>query len=294
MSLEDKAERLTSLAETIKGTIVNFNRQFISISKKRRRISRNVIERKERFSKLKIQKSSFGNSLGNIANSIAKTPIDIFSKVLSFASLLLLGSVINAIPNKMNQVDKDLTSLNDKQKGVGGFIVGIVKGLQDFFGSGSKLQKNVNTAFDDLDNEFDNFQSEAGKLEGSLIAAETFDPEKLLNNQSSEQQNNKDFEREDNENVDSKYKRSPKNTTNFNENKKVDKNFVDVNKLLFKREREFVLDPIDLDVTKDEIKFNKDLINKIKKIDPKTIVATEDTVEGEIRTIIIKQKILVD
>ena len=50
MAVEDRAKELNSLAEKIRGSFNRFNSQLKSISDKRKRISRNVAERKERRS----------------------------------------------------------------------------------------------------------------------------------------------------------------------------------------------------------------------------------------------------
>ena len=48
MAVEDRAKELNTLAEKIRGSFNRFNSQLKSISDKRKRISRNVAERKER------------------------------------------------------------------------------------------------------------------------------------------------------------------------------------------------------------------------------------------------------
>ena len=72
MAVEDRAKELNSLAEKIRGSFTRFNSQLKSISDKRKRISRNVTERKERRAKLKANTSSFGKSLGNITSNVLK------------------------------------------------------------------------------------------------------------------------------------------------------------------------------------------------------------------------------
>ena len=84
MAVEDRAKELNSLAEKIRGSFNRFNSQLKSISDKRKRMSRNVAERKKRRSKLKATTSSFGKSIGNITSNVLKTPCDIsFLFVLS-------------------------------------------------------------------------------------------------------------------------------------------------------------------------------------------------------------------
>ena len=115
MAVEDRAKELNSLAEKIRGSFTRFNSQLKSISDKRKRMSRNVAERKKRRSKLKATTSSFGKSIGNITSNVLKTPGDIFGKVLSFASLFLLGALVNMIPQRQQQIDKDLEKTKQKK-----------------------------------------------------------------------------------------------------------------------------------------------------------------------------------
>ena len=129
-----------SLAEKIRGSFTRFNSQLKSISDKRKRISRNVAERKERRAKLKASASSFGKSIGNITSNVLKTPGDIFGKVISFASLFLLGALVNMIPQREQQVDKDLEKTKEKSTKIGNFFVGMVDAIKGFFGGFDKTK----------------------------------------------------------------------------------------------------------------------------------------------------------
>ena len=51
MAVEDRAKELNTLAEKIQGAFTNFRTQFKTISSKRKRIRRNVAERKKRAAK---------------------------------------------------------------------------------------------------------------------------------------------------------------------------------------------------------------------------------------------------
>ena len=173
MAVEDRAKELNSLAEKIRGSFTRFNSQLKSISDKRKRISRNVAERKERRSKLKATTSSFGKSIGNITSNVLKTPGDIFSKVVSFASLFLLGALVNMIPQREQQVDKDLEKTKEKSTKIGNFFTGMVDSIKGFFGSFDKTKatadktiagvkdssEEANKEFIDLEKSFKNFDN---------------------------------------------------------------------------------------------------------------------------------------
>ena len=100
MAVEDRAKELNLLAEKIQGSFANFRSQFKTISNKRKRIIKNVAERKKRNAKLRSASSSFGKSIGNIKSKVLSGPSSILGKVLNFASLLLLSLIHISEPTR--------------------------------------------------------------------------------------------------------------------------------------------------------------------------------------------------
>ena len=164
MAVEDRAKELNSLAEKIRGSFTRFNSQLKSISDKRKRISRNVAERKERRAKLKASASSFGRSVGSITSNVLKTPGDIFGKVISFASLFLLGALVNMIPQREQQVDKDLEKTKEKSTKVGNFFIGMVDAVKGFFGSFDKTKTTADNTLAGVNDSFEEANKEFGAL----------------------------------------------------------------------------------------------------------------------------------
>ena len=160
MAVEDRAKELNSLAEKIQGSFTNFRSQFKSISNKRKRIRRNVAERKKRDAKLKSSSSSFGKSIGNIKSKVLSGPSSILGKVLNFASLLLFGVAINAIAGVNRKVDDDTKMMKENSENTGNFITGMVTGIQNFIAGFGLMEKKVNNTFDDVDNSIKNAENE--------------------------------------------------------------------------------------------------------------------------------------
>ena len=168
MAVEDRAKELNSLAEKIRGSFNRFNSQLKSISDKRKRMSRNVAERKKRRSKLKATTSSFGKSIGNITSNVLKTPGDIFGKVISFASLFLLGALVNMIPQREQQIDKDLIKTKEKSTKVGNFFIGMVDAIKGFFGSFDKTKTTADNTLAGVNDSFEEANKEFTDLEKSF------------------------------------------------------------------------------------------------------------------------------
>ena len=160
MAVEDRAKELNSLAEKIQGTFANFRSQFKNISNKRKRIRRNVAERKKRNVKLRSASSSFGKSIGNIKSKVLSGPSSILDKVLNFASLLLFGVAINAIAGVNRKVDDDSKMMKENSENTGNFITGMVAGIQNFIAGFGLMEKKVNNTFDDVDKSINNAEKE--------------------------------------------------------------------------------------------------------------------------------------
>lgn len=291
MSVEDRAKELNSLAEKIRGSFIRFNSQLKSISDKRKRISRNVAERKERRSKLKSSASSFGKSIGNISSNILKTPGDIFGKVISFASLLLLGTLVNAIPQRQKRLDDDLKTTKDKSKNVGNFFTGMVAAVQDFIGAFDGNNKKLDNAFNDVDNMESELSSEYNTLKNTFDELEKgFDADSLtpINDNLEEE------DEDDDSDIDPKFKKkSGVSLGGLKRNNKIKKNYDEVSKKLL--EYDTTLTRFD-DSDENTIPFNKKMvINKIDDTFGKNNLEFNEGVgeEGE-RTLIIRQKVIVD
>ena len=285
MAVEDRAKELNSLAEKIQGTFANFRSQFKTISNKRKRIRRNVAERKKRNVKLKSSSSSFGKSIGNIKSKVLSGPSSILGKVLNFASLLLFGVAINAIAGVNRKVDDDSKMMKENSENTGNFITGMVAGIQNFIAGFGLMEKKVNNTFDDVDKSINNAEKELQEFKGEADKLDNFDLSNILTDSTPE-----DDDKTEEESIDSRFKKS---TSKSN----LKRNASRTDKILENKDIELVKTE---GLTSDEKKKNKFVKKLFKKLDKNELnidnlqlnVDTEDTDDDGVdeKIIIIRQK----
>ena len=285
MAVEDRAKELNSLAEKIQGSFTNFRSQFKSISNKRKRIRRNVAERKKRDAKLKSASSSFGKSIGNIKSKVLSGPSSILGKVLNFASLLLFGVAINAIAGVNRKVDDDSKMMKENSENTGNFITGMVAGIQNFIAGFGMMEQKVNNTFDDVDKSINNAEKEFQEFKGEAEKLDNFDLANILTDSTQE-----DDDKTEEESIDSRFKKS---TSKSN----LKRNASRTDKILENKDIELVKTE---GLTSDEKKKNKFVKKLFKKLDKNELnidnlqlnVDTEDIDDDgvEEKIIIIRQK----
>ena len=293
MAVEDRAKELNSLAEKIRGSFTRFNSQLKSISDKRKRISRNVAERKERRAKLKASASSFGRSVGSITSNVLKTPGDIFGKVISFASLFLLGALVNMIPQREQQVDKDLEKTKEKSTKVGNFFIGMVDAVKGFFGSFDKTNATADKTIAGIDDSSEEANKEFSDLEKSFENLNNSD--KITPTGGSEDTIKDDNNTDD---VDSKFKKpNAKGFGALKRDSKIKKNYEKVSEEFIDTESALVRDK---DLVKgttvgEVVPFNKkQVLNKIEETLGRGELQFATGVQDGKEVVIISQKVLVD
>ena len=285
MAVEDRAKELNSLAEKIQGSFANFRSQFKTISNKRKRIRRNVAERKKRNVKLRSASSSFGKSIGNIKSKVLSGPSSILDKVLNFASLLLFGVAINAIAGVNRKVDDDSKMMKENSENTGNFITGMVAGIQNFIAGFGLMEKKVNNTFDDVDKSINNAEKEFQEFKGEAEKLDNFDLANILTDSTQE-----DDDKTEEESIDSRFKKS---TSKSN----LKRNASRTDKILENKDIELVKTE---GLTSDEKKKNKFVKKLFKKLDKNELnidnlqlnVDTEDIDDDgvEEKIIIIRQK----
>ena len=289
MAVEDRAKELNSLAEKIRGSFTRFNSQLKSISDKRKRISRNVAERKERRAKLKASASSFGRSVGSITSNVLKTPGDIFGKVISFASLFLLGALVNMIPQREQQVDKDLEKTKEKSTKVGNFFIGMVDAVKGFFGSFDKTNATADKTIAGIDDSSEEANKEFSDLEKSFENLDNSD--KITPTGGSEEEIKDDDNTDD---VDNKFKKpNAKGFGALKRDSKIKKNYEKVSEEFIDTKSALVRDK---DLGSGEVvPFNrKMIINRIEDTFGRTDLTFEDKVMDGKEVIVISQKVITD
>ena len=292
MAVEDRAKELNSLAEKIRGSFTRFNSQLKSISDKRKRMSRNVAERKKRRSKLKATTSSFGKSIGNITSNVLKTPGDIFGKVISFVSLFLLGALVNMIPQREQQVDRDLEKTKEKSTKVGNFFVGMVDAVKGFFGGFDKTNATADKTIAGIDDSSEEANKEFSDLEKSF---ENLDNSDKITSTGKED----DIKDDDNtEDVDKKFKKpNAKGFGALKRDGKIKKNYEKVSKEFIDTDSALIRDS---DLVKgttpgEVVPVNKQqVLNKIEETLGRGDLQFATGVQDGKEVVIISQKVLVD
>ena len=292
MAVEDRAKELNSLAEKIRGSFTRFNSQLKSISDKRKRMSRNVAERKKRRSKLKATTSSFGKSIGNITSNVLKTPGDIFGKVISFVSLFLLGALVNMIPQREQQVDRDLEKTKEKSTKVGNFFIGMVDAVKGFFGGFDKTNATADKTIAGIDDSSEEANKEFSDLEKSF--------ENLDNSDKITSTGKEDVIKDDDntDDVDTKFKKpNAKGFGALKRDSKIKKNYEKVSKEFIDTDSALIRDS---DLVKgttpgEVVPFNrKQVLNKIEETLGRGDLQFATGVQDGKEVIVISRKVIVD
>ena len=285
MAVEDRAKELNLLAEKIQGSFANFRSQFKTISNKRKRIIKNVAERKKRNAKLRSASSSFGKSIGNIKSKVLSGPSSILGKVLNFASLLLFGVAINAIAGVNRKIDDESKMMKENSENTGNFITGMVAGIQNFIAGFGLMEKKVNNTFDDVDKSINNAEKELQEFKGEVDKLDNFELANILTDSTPE-----DDDKTEEESIDSRFKKS---TSKSN----LKRNASKTDDILKNKDIELVKTE---GLTPEDKKKNKFVKNLFKKLDKNELnidnlqldVGMEDTDDDGVdeKIIIIRQK----
>lgn len=148
--VEEKAEQLKSTAQNIRKMFNNFNAQFKSLSDKRKKIQKDDKLNMRRTKRISSFSSPISKSANKIKQSIIKGPSDIISKVLNFASILLIGAALNNLPQIKAKVDSAVENVRLQFDKVGGFFTGLYDAVRDFISGGNKSKNVVQKGVDDL------------------------------------------------------------------------------------------------------------------------------------------------
>ena len=148
--VEEKAEQLKSTAQNIRKMFNNFNAQFKSLSDKRKKIQKDNKLNMRRTKRISSFSSPISKSANKIKQSIIKGPSDIISKVLNFASILLIGAALNNLPQIKAKVDSAVENVKLQFDKVGGFFTGLYDAVRDFISGGNKSKNVVQKGVDDL------------------------------------------------------------------------------------------------------------------------------------------------
>lgn len=131
----EQAEKVKLSAINIKSILVTNNEKLLKLRKTKISFRKKLEERGKRTKiekKLETRSGSFGRSLSNIGKSVLNEPFNVFTKVLTFLSILLLGTAINNIDEIKAKIDELFEKYEPQIQGFKNAVIDIYEGARDF------------------------------------------------------------------------------------------------------------------------------------------------------------------
>ena len=290
--MENQTEQIRETSERIKGIMTSFGKQLKEISKKRKEQQKNNQLRLKRKNKITSLSSNISKSVNKIGGAIIRGGGNIFDKILTFASLILFGVLINNIGKIKKSIDEFIKKINKRLDPVKNFIIMLGNAAQRFVSIGKqKTQLN--------DDNLKNLKKETDEFKKTI---DSVDADKLINDfQGDNLQEDTEKQKVDEiEKIDS---------SGFNINQKVkDLDKVDPSEEKTDEEKpgnkviNFFRNLLGLDknkkvekkLEKNTIDFDKTSNNKKDNFIKKTETFTNKRGRKQTRTIYIKQPVIVD
>ena len=260
--MENQTEQIRETSERIKGIMTSFGKQLKEISKKRKEQQKNNQLRLKRKNKITSLSSNISKSVNKIGGAIIRGGGNIFDKILTFASLILFGVLINNIGKIKKSIDEFIKKINKRLDPVKNFIIMLGNAAQRFVSIGKqKTQLNDDNLQDDSEkqkvNEIEKIDSSGFNINQSAQNLDKVDP--------------KNDAEVDNEKPKNKVIQFFRNLLGLDKNKKVEKK-----------------------LEKNSIDFDKTSNNKKDNFIKKTETFTNKRGRKQTRTIYIKQPVIVD
>ena len=289
--MENQTEQIRETSERIKGIMTSFGKQLKEISKKRKEQQKNNQLRLKRKNKITSLSSNISKSVNKIGGAIIRGGGNIFDKILTFASLILFGVLIN-IGKIKKSIDEFIKKINKRLDPVKNFIIMLGNAAQRFVSIGKQktqlnddnlknlkketdeFKKTIDSVdADKLINDFqdDNLQDDSEKQKVNEI--EKIDSSGFNINQSAQNLDKVDpsEEKTDEEKPGNKVINFFRNLLGLDKNKKVKK-----------------------ELEKNNIKIDKTSNNKKDNFVKKTKTFTDKRGRKKTKTIYIKQPVIVD
>ena len=169
--MENQTEQIRETSERIKGIMTSFGKQLKEISKKRKEQQKNNQLRLKRKNKITSLSSNISKSVNKIGGAIIRGGGNIFDKILTFASLILFGVLINNIGKIKKSIDEFIKKINKRLDPVKNFIIMLGNAAQRFVSIGKqKTQLN--------DDNLKNLKKETDEFKKTIDSVDT---DKLIN-----------------------------------------------------------------------------------------------------------------
>lgn len=131
----EQAEKVKLSATNIKSILVTNNEKLLKLRRTKISFRKKLEERgrrSKREKKLETRSGSFGRSLTNMGKSVLNEPFNIFTKVLTYLSILLLGTAINNIGEIKAKIDELFEKYEPQIQGFKDAVIDIYEGARDF------------------------------------------------------------------------------------------------------------------------------------------------------------------
>ena len=164
---KNQVKQLKLNVTNIRSVLVNSNKKLNKIRIERNQLTTNLgYQKKSKEKEKKIEKGGIKSTLSNIKNTILSGPMSIFDKILEFFGILLLGIVVNNLPQILSGLQKFFDS--EFIKGVKSFIGAIVDGTGKIInfdqGFSTDQQNKTISERKEIDNKIDTLKTDLDKF----------------------------------------------------------------------------------------------------------------------------------
>ena len=167
--MENQTEQIRETSERIKGIMISFGKQLKEISKKRKEQQKNNQLRLKRKNKITSLSSNISKSVNKIGGAIIRGGGNIFDKILTFASLILFGVLINNIGKIKKSIDEFIKKINKRLDPVKNFIIMLGNAAQRFVSIGKQKTQLNDDNLKNLKKETDEFKKTVDSVDADKL-----------------------------------------------------------------------------------------------------------------------------
>ena len=161
----------------IKSSLINYNKSLISLRKSEKKLVLENVRRQKTLQKEKrIETKITPNALGTIKNTILSRPLSFFDKIKEFFGIVLLGLLINNLPQIIEKTTSAVTKLIEVSSGIINSITTTAASFKNFVTS---IPENTKTKLGETKDQLTTLIDELNRMIDPLNKAYT-DLEKQL------------------------------------------------------------------------------------------------------------------
>jgi len=182
METTTEVKQLKINVTNIKSSLINYNKSLISLRKSEKKLVLENVRRQKTLQKEKrIETKITPNALGTIKNTILSRPLSFFDKIKEFFGIVLLGLLINNLPQIIEKTTSAVTKLIEVSSGIINSITTTAASFKNFVTSIPENTKTklgetkdqLTTLIDELNRMIDPLNKAYTDLEKQLPASST-------------------------------------------------------------------------------------------------------------------------